>query len=196
MKKLLFTSLTILLYSCTVEDFADNEKQIKENVTLDSLEVFTNLHLDPDENNCLRQIKVGNHLLIVQYRMSDQIMSIVNHGQSNAVAGKLSNDTIVVQTAPVSALFVIVEESLLGSDLQENVKDYILNLYALKEQDYEIVDNFILQYEIGKRADQTLAVDEKNTILSISSISEATIYGEKKRKDRDWETSTTSRRKE
>jgi len=196
MKKLLFTSLTILLYSCTVDDFADNEKQIKENVTLDSVEVFTNLQLDPDENNCLRQIKVGNHLLIVQYRMSDQIMSILNHGQSNAVAGKLSKDTIVVQTAPVSALFVIVEESILGSDLQENVKDYILNLYALKEQDYEIVDNFILQYEIGKRADQTLAVDEKNTILSISSISEATIYGEKKRKDRDWETSTTSRKKE
>ncbi|MFW0736846.1 hypothetical protein [Flavobacterium sp. T12S277] len=78
--------------------------------------------------------------------------------------------------------------------LKENIKNYIVSLNALKGQDYSIVDDYIIQYEIGKRADQSLTADEKNTILNISSISEASLYIEKARKDRDWETSTTSKK--
>lgn len=202
MKNLLFISLTILFCSCSTDDFAYSETQINPRASvLDSLEVNSNFHYESKENGLPRKIKVRNQILIVPERISDQIISLVNHGQSKAGSGKfdnqtLSNDTIVMETTPVVALFAIVEESLLGISLQENVKNYIVSLNALKGQDYGIVDDYIIQYEIGKRADQSLSVDEKNTILSISSVSETVLYSEKKRRDRDWETSTTSKKRE
>ncbi|MCC9063655.1 hypothetical protein [Flavobacterium piscisymbiosum] len=202
MKNLLFISLTILFCSCSTDDFAYSETQINPRASvLDSLEVNSNFHYESNKNGLPRKIKVRNQILIVPERISDQIISLVNHGQSKAGSGKfdnqtLSKDTIVMETTPVVALFAIVEESLLGISLQENVKNYIVSLNALKGQDYGIVDDYIIQYEIGKRADQSLSVDEKNTILSISSVSETVLYSEKKRRDRDWETSTTSKKRE
>lgn len=202
MKNLLFISLTILFCSCSTDDFAYSETQINPKASvLGSLEVNSNFHYEPKENGLPRKIKVRNQILIVPERISDQIISLVNHGQSKAGSRKfdnqtLSNDTIVMETTPVVALFAIVEESLLGISLQENVKNYIVSLNALKGQDYGIIDDYIIQYEIGKRADQSLSVDEKNTILSISSVSETVLYSEKKRRDRDWETSTTSKKRE
>ncbi|SHH82049.1 hypothetical protein [Flavobacterium johnsoniae] len=202
MKNLLFISLTILFCSCSTDDFAYSETQINlKSSVLDSLEVNSNFHYEPKEKGLPRKIKVRNQILIVPERISDQIISLVNHGQSKVGSGKfdnqtLSNHTIVMETTPVVALFAIVEESLLGISLQENVKNYIVSLNALKGQDYGIVDDYIIQYEVEKRADQSLSVDEKNTILSISSVSETVLYSEKKRRDRDWETSTTSKKRE
>ncbi|MFH6999422.1 hypothetical protein ACHRVZ_15945 [Flavobacterium sp. FlaQc-57] len=199
MKNLLFTILTILFCSCSTDDFADSETQINPKASvLESFEVKSNFHYESKEKGLLRKIKVRNQILVVPERISDQIISLVNHRHVKASSTKLdnqtlSNDTIVMETTPVGALFVIVEESLLGIPLKENIKNYIVSLNALKGQDDGIIDDYIIQYEIGKRTDQSLSVNEKNTILTISSVSEAVLYSEKKRKDRDWETSTTSR---
>lgn len=201
MKNLLFTSLLILFCSCSTDDFANSETHINErNSVFDPIDENSNFDYESREKGLPRKIEVSGHVLIVPQRISDAIISIVNYGQSKLGRGKLKNetllnDTIVMETTPVTGLFVIVEESLLGVSLKENVKNYIVNLSILKGQDYGIVDDYIIQYEISKRADQSLSVDEKNTILSISSVSEAVLYSEKNRKDRDWETSTTSKHK-
>lgn len=201
MKNLLFTSLAILLCSCSTDDFANSETQINQkDSVLDPLAVNSKFEYELTEKGLPRKIKVSGHILVAPERISDAIISIVSYGQSKLGQGKLNNqtllnDTIVMETTPVTGLFVIVEESLLGVSLKENVKNYIVNLSALKGQDYGIVDDYIIQYEISKRADQSLSVDEKNAILSISSVSEAVLYSEKNRKDRDWETSTTSKHK-
>ncbi|MEZ0183416.1 hypothetical protein AB9T89_14335 [Flavobacterium oncorhynchi] len=200
MKNLLFTILTILFCSCSTDDFAYSETQINSKTSvLESFKVNSNFHYESKEKGLLSKIKVRNQILVVPERISDQIISLVNHNSyTKASTAKLdnqtlSNDTIVMETTPVAALFVIVEESLLGIPLKENVKNYIVSLNALKDQEDCIVDDYIIQYEISKRADQSLSADERNTILTISSVSEAALYSEKKRKDRDWETSTTSR---
>lgn len=201
MKNLLFTSLAILLCSCSTDDFANSETQINQKDSiLDSLGVNSKFEYESPEKGLTRKIKVSGHILVAPERISDAIISIVNYDQSKLGQGKLNietllNDTIVMEKRPVTSLFVIVEESILGILLKENVKNYIVNLNTLKGQDYSIVDDYIIQYEIGKRADQSLSVDEKNTILTISSVSEAVLYSEKNRKDRDWETSTTSKHK-
>lgn len=201
MKNLLFTSLTILFCSCSTDDFAYSETHINQKDSiLAPAALNSNFDHDPTEKGLPRKIKVSGRILVAPERISDAIISIVSYGQSKLGQGKLNNeillnDTIVMETRPVTGLFVIVEESLLGVSLKENVKNYIVNLSALKGQDYGIVDDYIIQYEIGKRADQSLSVDEKNAILSISSVSEAVLYSEKNRKDRDWETSTTSKHK-
>lgn len=199
MKNLLFISLTILFCSCSTDDFAKSEMQIaSKDSVLCSLELASNLQYESKGKDLSTKINVRNHLLIIPERISDKIISIINPELSKAASGKLDNqilfnDTIVMETTPIPALFVIVEESLLCIALQENVKNYIVNLNALQGQDYDIVDDYIIQYEIGKRTDQSLTADDKNTILTISSVSEAILYSEKKRKDRDWETSTASK---
>jgi hypothetical protein len=201
MKNLIFTSLTILFCSCSTDDFAYSETQINQkDSVLAPVEVNSNLDYESPEKGLPIKIKVSGHILVVPARISDEIITVVNYGQSKARQGKfdnetLLNDTIVMETTPVTGLFVIVEESILDISLKQNVKNYIVNLSALKGQDYSIVDDYIIQYEIGKRADQSLSIDEKNTILTISSVSEAVLYSEKNRKDRDWETSTTSKHK-
>lgn len=201
MKNLLFISLAILFCSCSTDDFANSETQInQQDSVLESVELNSNSQYESREKGLPIKIEVSGHILVVAERISDAIISIVNYGQSKLGRGKLKNetlrnDTIVMETTPVTGLFVIVEESMLDILLKENVKSYIVNLSALKGQNYDIVDDYIIQYEVDKRADQSLSVDEKNTILSISSVSEAILYSEKNRKDRDWETSTTSKHK-
>ena len=183
-------------------EFAYSETQINQkDCVLDSLEARSNFHHEAKENGLTTKIKIRNHILIAPERISAQINSLINHEKSKARLGKfdnqtLSNDTIVMETTPLAALFIIVNESLLGISLKENVRNYIVSLSGLKGQDYGIVDDYIIQYEIGKRTDQSLTADEKNTILTISSVSEAVLYSEKTRKDRDWETSTTSKKNE
>lgn len=198
MKNLLVISLTILFSSCSTDDFTSSEMHInQEKAVMDS---YSGLKEDVKEEGLSRKIKVGNHILVVSERIANQVVSLINHGQLNVSSSKfdeqtVSYDTIVMETAPVEALFVIVEESILGLPLKENVKSYIVNLNDLKGQDYGVIDEYIIEYEIAKRADSSLSGDEKNTILSISSVSEASLYSEKERKDRDWETSTTSKQK-
>lgn len=199
MKKLLVTSLTILFCACSTDDLTFSETLItSKDSVVDSPEVRSNFHHELKAKGLKKKIKIRNQILIVPESMSDHIIYVLNHGQSKAVLENLdnqtlANDTIVMETTPVSALFVIIDESLLDVPLKENVKNYIVNLNALQGQNYNIVDDYIIQYEIGKRADPSLSVNEKNTILTISSVSEAALYSEKPRKDRDWETSTTSK---
>lgn len=198
MKNVLFTSLIILFFACSTDDSVYNDMQVsKKNETLVSIAVTKDLAFYSKLEISPRTLETGKHILVVPEKIADQIIAVMKEDYSETTKKILSEtsftDTIVMETNPVAALYVIVEESSLTLMLQQNVKSYILNLSNLQGQTDAVVDDFIIEYEITKRSDLLLAIDEKETILTISSLSEATLYTKKKRKDRDWETSTASK---
>ncbi|UUW08641.1 hypothetical protein NLG42_21370 [Flavobacterium plurextorum] len=197
MKNLLLTGLIIIVCSCSSEDFEkpDLSPASKEAVSMDKKLDFKNE--EASEKNFM-EVTAGNFILLVPAQIKEKVISVLKeHRTGNYLKTSKKNgsdlDTISCGQDPVAALFVIVDESMLGPSLKIDVKAYVTNLGNLRSQNYEIVDDFIIQYEISKRQDSTLLTNEKEAILNISSISEAVLFSAKDRKDRDWETSTTSK---
>lgn len=197
MKNLLLTGFIIILCSCSNEEFADNDYSLDATESLKK-DKYSNLPIGSASEKNFQEVKAGNYVLLVPTKVKDRILTVL---KSQTVRNELTakeksgsgTDIISSEDDPVTALFIIVDESTLVSSLKLDVKGYIVNLGSLRGASYELVDDFIIQYEISKRLDSTLLTNEKETILSISSISEAVLFSEKDRKDRDWETSTTSK---
>ncbi|QSW88478.1 hypothetical protein J0383_19800 [Flavobacterium endoglycinae] len=198
MKNLLLTGLIIFLGSCSNDDF-DNSDSSAVSKETNKKERSSDLKKGTSSEDNFGEVRAGNYILLIPARIKGRVMSVLRD-QVFSGALKISEknnpdlDTISSDGDPVGTLLIIADESALGSSLKLDVKGYIVNLGNLRGQQYHIVDDFIIQYEISKRQDSTLLTNEKETILSISSISEAVLFSEKARKDRDWETSTTSKR--
>jgi len=194
MKNLLLTGLIIFLGSCS-NDNSDLRLVSSQAISKEETADFNDVSA-LEEN--FKEVQAGDYVLLVPAQLKEKIISVLKAqpGRNELQTFEKNSsalDTISSTEDPVSTLFIIVDESTLGSPLKLDLKGYIVNLGNLRGQQYHIVDDFIIQYEISKRQDSTLLTDEKESILSISSISEAVLFSEKDRKDRDWETSTTSR---
>ncbi|SHH16177.1 hypothetical protein [Flavobacterium johnsoniae] len=198
MKKLLLTSLIIFLGSCSNDDFDNSDVSLISKET-DNKDKSSDLKKANASEKNFKEVPAGNYILLVPAKIKENVISVLKEqiSRSELKNYQKSNsdlDTISSDQDPVGTLLIIADESTLGSSLKLDVKGYIVNLSNLRGQQYHIVDDFIIQYEISKRQDSALLTNEKETILSISSISEAVLFSEKGRKDRDWETSTTSKR--
>jgi len=197
MKNLLLTGLIIFLGSCSNEDFDNSDLRLVSSQAINKEKTADFKNGSALEEN-FKEVTAGDYVLLVPAQLKEKIISVLKAqpGRNELKTFEKSSsalDTISSTEDPVSTLFIIVDESTLGSSLKLDLKGYIVNLGNLRGQQYQIVDDFIIQYEISKREDLTLLTYEKESILSISSISEAVLFSEKDRKDRDWETSTTSR---
>ena len=197
MKNLLLTGLIILLGSCSNDDFDNSDLRLVSSQAISKEKTADFKNGSALEEN-FKEVPAGDYVLLVPAQLKERIISVLKaqHGRNELKTLEKSSsalDTISSTEDPFSTLFIIVDESTLGSSLKLDLKGYIVSLGNLRGQQYQIVDDFIIQYEISKRQDSTLLTDEKESILSISSISEAVLFSEKDRKDRDWETSTTSR---
>lgn len=196
MKNLILTGLLIIFCSCSNEEFekSDLTLQSKDAIGRESFNLKNAAAADKN----LKEVAAGKFILLVPVQVHDRVISVLlgNRSVKDFKTSEKSYsdlDTISSNQEPVTALYVIVDESILASALKIDVKEYIADLGNLRSESYDIVDDFIIQYEISKRQDSMLLSAEKETILNISSISEALLFSEKDRKDRDWETSTTSR---
>lgn len=197
MKNLLLTGLIILLGSCSNDDFDNSDLRLVSSQAI-SKEKTADFNNGSALEENFKEVQTGDYVLLVPAKLKEKIISVLKaqpgrNELKNFEKNSSALDTISSTEDPVSTLFIIVDESTLGSSLKLDLKGYIVNLGNLRGQQYHIVDDFIIQYEISKRQDSTLLTDEKESILSISSISEAVLFSEKERKDRDWETSTTSK---
>ncbi|OIV41728.1 hypothetical protein [Flavobacterium johnsoniae] len=198
MKKLLLTGLIIFLGSCSNDDFDNSDVSLISKETDNKDKSLDFKKANASEKN-FKEVPAGKYILLVPAKIKGKVVSVLRDqiSRNELKIYQKSNsdlDTISSNHDPVGTLLIIADQSTLGSSLKLDVKGYIVNLSNLRGQQYNIVDDFIIQYEISKRQDSTLLTNEKETILSISSISEAVLFSEKERKDRDWETSTTSKR--
>lgn len=93
---------------------------------------------------------------------------------------------------PEETLLEIIESSTLSLGVKIELLGFVQTLIDQKNDDYEVVYAYIIAYESNIMQSSTLVQDEKDTILTVSSVSRYVIYAEA-RKDRDWETSVGNR---
>ena len=95
----------------------------------------------------------------------------------------------LIMNDPINQLRIILE----SSSLSTKVKYYLINfVHALIEKQglkYPELYHYIISYESGIIESNLLNEGEKETILTVSSISRYALYVDSKHKDRDWETS-------
>ena len=90
---------------------------------------------------------------------------------------------------PDNSLITIVQSSNLTLAAQNNVIDFLQNLLSQRQEEFSVQCNFIVSYENDLINNTTLIEDEKDTLLTVASISRYSLYSEAERKDRDWEKS-------
>lgn len=95
---------------------------------------------------------------------------------------------------PDNSMIAIVQGSTLSAGAKTTVVDFLQGLILQRDEEFNLLYNYVVSYESSILANTTLTTDEKDTILTIASISRYSLYSEAERKDRDWETSVGSRK--
>lgn len=120
-----------------------------------------------------------------------------NYGEA-----RFLSKTNITFTAKQAALLMGFEKPLTelieSCNVTPEVKHYLINFFqallAQEDQEYDKLYNYIVSFETGILRSNTLNDDEKETILTVSSISTYALYIDPKHKDRDWEISVANRK--
>jgi len=94
---------------------------------------------------------------------------------------------------PDSSLMTIVESSTLSYGAKSNVTSFLQALMGQRQEEFSVLHSFIVSYENNLNNDTSLVEDEKDTLLTVASISRYSLYSAAERKDRDWEKSAGSK---
>jgi hypothetical protein len=105
------------------------------------------------------------------------------------------NDEIVqsIMADPDNIMISIVQSSSLQPTAKADLIVFLQNLISRRQQEFDVNYNFIASYENTVILNQAFSADDKDTILTVTSISRYSLYSESERKDRDWETSIGSK---
>jgi hypothetical protein len=201
MKKFLLCSfLLCLLNSCSTDsDFSSSEP--KENI----IKSNGNLSLPENESNpfdykgkqyfdALTVYDKQNQFPNSIQELTKQIRFINSNFSKGQFTNKnliLFNDQIVesIMNDPDNNMIAIIENSTLGSEAKTSLINFLQNLMIKRELEFSVIYAYIVAYENSIVNSSTWSVDERDTILTVTSISRYSLYSESERKDRDWESS-------
>ncbi len=97
---------------------------------------------------------------------------------------------------PINQLRVILESCSLSTGVKHYLMNFVQALIEKQGLEYPELYQYIIFYETEIIESTLLNEDEKETILTVSSISRYALYVDSKHKDRDWETSVGNRKAE
>lgn len=135
-----------------------------------------------------------NHLPHSISEISNQIRFIASQIGKRPITGKNSiifNDEIVqaIMADPDNSMIIIVQNSTLSSVAKTSLMNFLQGLITQRLLEFSITYNYIVDYEDTILACSTWTQDDRDTILTVASISRYSLYSESERKDRDWESS-------
>lgn len=94
---------------------------------------------------------------------------------------------------PKNSLIELVKESSLSNRAKDQLVVFLQSLLDKREQEFEELNKFIISFERVIYNDPSLNLDEKETILSVTTISTYSLDSEEEHRDRDWETNMGSK---
>ncbi|MBZ4040953.1 MULTISPECIES: hypothetical protein [Flavobacterium] len=123
-----------------------------------------------------------------QIRFMSNKMGKAHNSYKNII---LFNNTIVdsIMADPDNMLIFIVENSQLASTAKSSLTIFLQGLLSKRGLEFTIVYDYVVAYEDSILDSNSLTEDEKDTILTVTSISRYSLYSASERKDRDWESS-------
>ncbi|WP_426486097.1 hypothetical protein [Flavobacterium sp. 2] len=148
----------------------------------DIVQSYSNLYNRP---NSIEEIRRQISFLAQQYKRND------NHKSANL--GYTTEEIAAILDNPSVMLLEIVENCPISAASKSELLLFVQTLIAEQDEEYVTIRDYIISFDAGIIANTTLLVDEKETILTVSTISSYALYAEAERKDRDWETSVGTR---
>lgn len=135
--------------------------------------------------------------------VTDQIQFLSANYPSEGSTGRgslsiTSEQLALIMNDPKYKLSAIIESSSLSSVAKLDLVNFIQTLSMQQDMEYAEVYKHIVSYETTIIESTTLSGDEKEFILSLSSVSRYALYAESGGgdTDRDWETSVANRKKQ
>ncbi|WP_348811289.1 hypothetical protein [Flavobacterium maritimum] len=127
----------------------------------------------------LKNNKVPNDNQVI----SDQMKLIIS-----------SEELALIITDPENKLIATVERSILSREAKIHLEQFVNTLLKRQNREYKTVYNDIVSYETAIQESKTLNEQEKEIILTTTSITRYSLYAEtEEHKDRDWETSVANK---
>ena len=112
-----------------------------------------------------------------------------NDHHKNSNLGFTAEEILEILNNPSVKLLEIVENCSISTSSKSQLTLFVETLIVQQDEEYETIRDYIISFDAGITENTTLASDEKETILTVSTISSYALYAEAERKDRDWETS-------
>ncbi len=119
----------------------------------------------------------------------------VDHRSRSAVSS-ISKQAALVEEDSEQQLIAILESCSLSIEVKRTLILFFQALLTQQELEYTEQYNYIVSYETEIIGNATLKEEEKETILTVASISRYALYVNSKHRDRDWETSVGNRKAE
>ncbi|WJS93394.1 hypothetical protein NYQ10_14970 [Flavobacterium johnsoniae] len=106
------------------------------------------------------------------------------------------NDSIVdfIMSDPDNMMITIVQNSLLASASKSSLANFLQGLLLKRELEFGVKYDYVVSYEDSIIENSNIGEDDKDTILTVTSISRYSLYSASERKDRDWESSAGNKK--
>ncbi len=146
----------------------------------------------------LHEYSLRNKLPKSVSELSEQLRFVTMREKNTSLTSKSEidfTDASVenIMLDPDNAMITIVLNSSLNQNSKNSLVEFLQTLNAQRALEFNLNYDFIVGYEGAVIADTTIAEGEKETLLTITSISRYSLYSEEERRDRDWETSVGSK---
>ena len=204
--------LSLLIVSCTndsiddterIESKVGNKKSGKLTRTMQNLspensanayDIAGKLH-----NDILEIYLTGNYQYATITEVNQQIESIVA-ANTNLVALNLDGNSAVnleeineIITNPQSKLEGAIANSSMTSIAKLSLSNFMNTITTLENEGYEFLYQTIVSYESSVLTDPQFTSEDKRIILTTSSVVRHSLYFEKERKDKEWDSSVGNR---
>lgn len=103
--------------------------------------------------------------------------------------GYSSEEIAAILSNPSIKLIEIVNNSSISSPSKTQLILFIQYLIEQQNLEYLEIRDYIIAFDSTIISDTAINEEEKETILTVSTITSYALYAEAERKDRDWETS-------
>lgn len=202
MKNLLLCSLLLLiLSSCSNErDFTVSDTtKYRESKSTESIGFPLNTKNPYDQKGkryyeAMQEFYVDNN----KPQSIDEIhtlISFLNNFNRNKLShksqdlGYTTEEIAAILSNPSIKLVEIVNNSLISSQSKSQLISFIEYLIEQQNLEYTEIRDYIIAFDSTIISSTVINDEEKETILTVSTITSYALYAEAERKDRDWETS-------
>ena len=204
--------LTLLIVSCTNENIYETERiESKVAIMKSGKLTLTMKNLSPENsaneydlagklhNDILEIYLTGNYQYTTVAEIKQQIESIVIANTSLSTLNLDANSAVDLEeiseiiTNPQSKLESVITNSSMASIAKLSLSNFMHTITTFENEGYEFLYQTIVSYESSVMNDPKFTSEDKRIILTTSSVVRHSLYFEKERKDKDWDSSVGNR---
>lgn len=199
MKTILLCIATLFFMSCSADsDFETTPDLREETETVPAVTGFPANAANPFDSkgkaiyDALQAYHESNKAVNSVEELTDQIRYIFGKlNEKRSLTGRLIPFTNAmvdsIMSDPDNIMIAIVQSSSLQTYAKGHLIDFLQELINKRQQQFSVTYSYIITYESDVVNSTVLNADEKETMLTVASISRYSLYSEEERKDKDWD---------